>query len=177
MKKILKKEVIVAFIIGLVIASGITVYATSYLASQIEYKDGKTVEQALNELYKSKHDNVILLINQTVSLTNSFTSTTSPVFYNNDILSYDSENNTYTFLKDFSGKLYISQGWIQGITGSKMNVKVNDTYIISYHHFENTTSAFDYTYEFKKDDILKFYSKFDYANSTEVPVSISLIKN
>lgn len=52
MKKILKKEVIIAFIIGVLISSGITVYATGYLASQVTYKDGKTVEQALNDLYK-----------------------------------------------------------------------------------------------------------------------------
>lgn len=54
MKKILKKEIIIAFIIGLLISSGITVYATSYLAGQVTYKEGKTVEQALNELYSKK---------------------------------------------------------------------------------------------------------------------------
>ena len=54
-KKILKKEIIIAFIIGVIIASGITVYATSYLASQVTYKEGKKVEQALNELYSKKN--------------------------------------------------------------------------------------------------------------------------
>lgn len=49
MKKILKKEVIIAFIFGVIIAGGVVYAATS--ASQITYKNGKTVEQALNELY------------------------------------------------------------------------------------------------------------------------------
>lgn len=92
-------------------------------------------------------------------------------------MSYNSENNTYTFLKDFDGKLYIAQGWIQGVTGSKMNVQVNNTNIINNHHFENTSSAFNYSYEFKKDDTLKFYSKFDVTNTTQVPIAITLIKN
>ena len=47
-----KKEIIISFIIGVIIASGVTVYATGYLASQVTYKDAKTVEQALNELYE-----------------------------------------------------------------------------------------------------------------------------
>ena len=39
----------------MLISSGITVYATGYLASQVTYKDGKTVEQALNDLYKKNN--------------------------------------------------------------------------------------------------------------------------
>ena len=51
-----KKGIIISFIIGVILASSITVYATGYLASQVTYKDGKTVEQALNDLY-SKTEN------------------------------------------------------------------------------------------------------------------------
>lgn len=172
-------KVIVSIIILILIFSGISVFATyNYIASDIKYTDNKTVTDALNDLYgkMSKNDKVVLSINQTVSLTTSYTSTTSPFFYNTDILSYNSETNTYTFLKDFNGKLYISQGWLQGITGSKMNVQVNDINIIDKHHFENTSSAFNYVYEFKKDDTLKFYSKFDASSTTQVPIAISLIK-
>ena len=62
MKKILKKEVIIAFIIGLLIASGITVYAYSYAAKDVSYtKPGEnapiSVESALNELYSNSKDN------------------------------------------------------------------------------------------------------------------------
>ena len=60
MKKIFKKEVIIAFIIGLLIASSIAVYAYSYMASDIGYtKPGTTqaisVETALNDLYNNKN--------------------------------------------------------------------------------------------------------------------------
>lgn len=53
--KFLKKnfKLIVGIIIGAILISGISVYATTtYLASQVTYKDGKTVEQALNNLYE-----------------------------------------------------------------------------------------------------------------------------
>ena len=50
MKKILKKEVIIAFVAGIILSSSIAVYATIN-ASNIDYKNGKTVENALNDLY------------------------------------------------------------------------------------------------------------------------------
>ena len=46
-------RIIIGFIIGVVLASSITVYAYSYIASEIKYTDNKTVEQALNELYEN----------------------------------------------------------------------------------------------------------------------------
>lgn len=56
MKKILKKEVIIAFIIGIILASSIAVYAAAINAKEVDYtKPGTTtainVETALNELY------------------------------------------------------------------------------------------------------------------------------
>lgn len=45
-------KLIIGIIIGSILLSGISVYATSrYLASQVSYKDGKSVEDALNDLY------------------------------------------------------------------------------------------------------------------------------
>ena len=57
MKKILRKEVIVAFIIGIILASSIAVYAYSYYARDIGYTKPGTetaisVETALNDLYQ-----------------------------------------------------------------------------------------------------------------------------
>ena len=52
--KFLKKnlKLVIGIIIGLVLATGITAYATyKYFASDIEYTDNKNVAQALNELY------------------------------------------------------------------------------------------------------------------------------
>ena len=50
MKKILKKEVIISFIIGVILASSIAVYATMN-ASEVDYKNGQKVSQALDDLY------------------------------------------------------------------------------------------------------------------------------
>ena len=55
-----KKGIIISFIIGVIIASSITVYAYSYFASDISYKKPGTdttisVETALNELYNKSN--------------------------------------------------------------------------------------------------------------------------
>ena len=49
----LKKNIklIIGFLIGVILASGITAYAAGIFANQVTYKNGKTVEEALNELY------------------------------------------------------------------------------------------------------------------------------
>ena len=49
-------KVIVGFIIGVILASSIAVYAYSYFASDVKYTDTKTVEQALDELYANKKE-------------------------------------------------------------------------------------------------------------------------
>lgn len=52
MKRMVKKEVIISFIIGVMLASSIAVYATIN-ANEIDYKNGKKVSQALDELYNN----------------------------------------------------------------------------------------------------------------------------
>ena len=53
MKK--NRVIVISFLIGIIIASSVGVYA-AVSASNINYKDGKTVEQALNELYANKNN-------------------------------------------------------------------------------------------------------------------------
>ena len=50
MKKLLKKELLIGFILGIILASSIAVYAVIN-ASEIDYKNGKKVSQALDDLY------------------------------------------------------------------------------------------------------------------------------
>lgn len=66
--KFLKRnlKVVVAFVIGLVLTSGITVYATvTYMinAENVMYKDDKTIEYALNDLYNNKKETSNEVIN------------------------------------------------------------------------------------------------------------------
>ena len=51
--KVFKKnlKLILGFIIGIILASSLTVYAYNYFSSDIQYTDNKTVSDALNELY------------------------------------------------------------------------------------------------------------------------------
>ena len=61
MKKIKQmKGIIISFIIGVIIASSIAVYATNYFAKDITYKDNKSVADALNELYDIKNSNYVI---------------------------------------------------------------------------------------------------------------------
>ena len=58
MKKIINSKIF-AFILGAVLFSGITVYATNYLAKDVTYKD-TNVENALNDLYENmNNDNCV----------------------------------------------------------------------------------------------------------------------
>ena len=68
-------KVIIAFILGLVLAGGIVYAAVS--ASEIEYKNGKSVEQALNELYGKTESSTLLWENQ--SPTSTFDAQTIPL--------------------------------------------------------------------------------------------------
>ena len=44
-------KVIIAFVVGVILASSITVYAYSYLASDVKYTDDKSVQDALDDIY------------------------------------------------------------------------------------------------------------------------------
>ena len=57
--KYVKKNIklIIGIIIGMIIVSSISVYATyTYLANEVKYTDDKSVSQALDELYANKID-------------------------------------------------------------------------------------------------------------------------
>lgn len=61
MKFLMKNmKLIIGFVLVIIITSSITVYATSYFAKDITYKDGKSVEDALNELYEMKNYNYVI---------------------------------------------------------------------------------------------------------------------
>ena len=54
-------KIIIGFIVGVILASSITVYAYNYLASDIKYTNNKTVADALNDLYNKSNRNRILI--------------------------------------------------------------------------------------------------------------------
>ena len=98
MKKLLKKEVIIAFLIGIILASSIAVYAANISAKNIDYKDGKTVEQALNELY-SKPNSYVALFNE-----HQYKSTSSYKLTNNYI------NSNYGYINDDGDFIFTKPG-------------------------------------------------------------------
>ena len=85
MKKIMKKEVIISFIIGVILASSIAVYA-SINASEVDYKNNQKVSDALDDLYNkvSTYKNL------------STTTTVSPNSLLNGYTAYDNSGNLIT---------------------------------------------------------------------------------
>jgi hypothetical protein len=101
MKKILKKEVIIAFIIGIILASSIAVYAYSYAAKDVSYTKPGTdttidVETALNDLYSKFNTN-----QGVICAKGSLTTTTNNIdkvkidFKPEEIIVYGYNGNTY----------------------------------------------------------------------------------
>lgn len=104
-------KLIIGFLIGVILASGVTVYAYGFLASDVKYtKENGTdisVEDALNELY-NKNSNLINSDENTKKLINflgSIDTTAEEVLYspfwlkrliaNNQAFDYLCSNNTY----------------------------------------------------------------------------------
>lgn len=69
--KFLKNNVklIIGFIVGVILASSISVYAYSYLASDVQYTNEKSVENALNDLYEKINEPLINKIDFSTSRT------------------------------------------------------------------------------------------------------------
>ena len=74
-------KVIIAFIIGIILASSITVYAYNFYATDVKYTDDKSVAEALNELYLSTSKELsVEVINH--SYTNGYITSTTTKDYN-----------------------------------------------------------------------------------------------
>ena len=138
-------KVIIGFIVGVVLASSITVYAYSYFASDISYKKPGTdttisVEQALNDLYaKDNTTSVIIgtnnkkykLIDEYTGNTNQgyvpvLTSNTSSALgtassnLNNAWYAFDNSSSTYVYYESEN----IATGYVQWSTnGVLMSIK------------------------------------------------------
>ena len=65
-------KLIIGFIVGVILASGITVYATSYFAGDVKYTRNNietTVEAALNDLYSIKTENSDAVVKTNFTIT------------------------------------------------------------------------------------------------------------
>ena len=63
-------KLIIGFIVGIILASGITVYATSYFAGDVKYirnNTETTVEAALNDLYDKQKENSNIVAEGTIN--------------------------------------------------------------------------------------------------------------
>lgn len=118
--KLLKKNIkwIILTVILVIIASEISVYATvNYLANQIIYKDGKTVEYALNDLY--------------TKMTETQASSTVTI----DSASVTGGSISYTFNDNYKTALvYIDDHDCRGATWSTTCEKFT---VLSEHKFPN----------------------------------------
>ena len=93
MKKILKNPIFM-FILGAIIFSSVTVIASSLSAKDITYKENKTVENALDELYIAANKEILN------SLTITLKSESYSTRYSNAILNISTSSfNNYKYFK------------------------------------------------------------------------------
>ena len=118
----LKKNIrtIIGFVTGVILASSITVYAYSYLASDISYtKDGTkvSVEEALNDLYANQNKSRILETGTyTIDQISKGTEKQINVLLEND---YTDRSNIYfiiTSITQKSGELYLYTNRLNTLT-------------------------------------------------------------
>ena len=110
-----KKGIIISFILGVILASSITIYATNYFANQVTYKDGKTVEYALNDLYNRLNNSSIEETNDI----NDFEPTIQS--FGKNLLSIKVDNITTKNEVNILGYIWIINGKAKGVTDSEKN--------------------------------------------------------
>ena len=120
-----KLKIILGIIIGIVLVSGISVIATTtILSSQVIYKNGQTVEDALNDLYSNKE---------------SFTKVVLGSNYSNNAHEFDATSipgyQNLTVENFYLNKVSTHYFWPR--TGTEKNYSSNDTIpnvnILSYN--------------------------------------------
>lgn len=150
MKKILKKEIIItaciAFLMGIILASSIVVYA-NINANIINYTNNKTVEEALNELYTRAASNLASQTNGTATPADIIATKTAWVNgsqiigeLNKGEADYTQliTSNSYTFSQSYC-KVYVSLVRMNGSDGNnrpelkRNNVTVNPIYTTDYN--------------------------------------------
>ncbi len=122
--KFVKKNIklIIGLIIGIIMTSGISVYATyKYFASEVKYTDDKSVSQALDELYANKSD-----VSELNALKNILNQTNAT---ENDVI---------------NGKIAYSNG---ELINGKLKLEKNWTLVISYKIYLgwNGNTGYGYT--------------------------------
>lgn len=162
MKEIFKKEVIIAFIIGIILASSIAVYAYSYAAKDIGYtKPGTTttisVETALNELYNKTSDEYAnkIYIQTGLSIYDDRVTILSGGYY------VDDNNVTYVDLKlKTKINLTTNTSWllIYGLPTSNSSKCITDTeknLMFRVGDYENKTGRIDLCLDYYSTEIPK----------------------
>jgi len=159
MKKIFKKEVIIAFIVGIILASSIAVYAYSYAAKDVSYtKPGTTtainVETALNELYANKNNLI-----KNIDL--------SKIDFSSSSAKFDG-TNTYEFDDDYDMVLIASYSSLDCGNHYYLNdILINNTRWISDGTGKYIMSGI--IINVKRGDLLK-------TDAATFPTSINLLK-
>lgn len=131
-------KVILAIIITAIICISGAVFATGYFARDITYKNGKNVEEALNELYLRKEEKCIskkvTIVNGANNIDIGFipkrmllTNEQNGIF----IVYDESISKTHVFMKyEYNGKTYLDANEItDSITGSTHIGKIDSTVI------------------------------------------------
>lgn len=131
--EILKKKIILVIVL-MIVVSGVSVYATStYLASQVTYKDETSVADALNDLYTKTNKEILNKLTLKIRSESYSSSDAGCTNYNFDAI--PSIINNYDYLKITSldtnnVKKYEIKGYSR-TSSSSINLELNKEYNLS----------------------------------------------
>ena len=136
-----KKGIMISFIIGVIIASSITVYATNYFAKDISYTKPGTqtaisVETALNELF-SKNNSNTTITSETINGVGSVNYTFQDDFRAACVYIYDGYNSGSTWTTTCENSEEISsKDWVSDLGYTRyillQNIKKDDVITASH---------------------------------------------
>ena len=179
MKKIFKSRLFF-FILGVLVAVTGTVFAYTYVATDVGFTPtdsnwtANNAKKALDDLYEKIKDKKLLVLYGDSTTSNPTTSSAipDPNYYNTDYLTYNTSTKVYTARRNFKMTAYFSHGWHNGVTGGKMGIKVNGTE--SLRHFESRDVQ-TITWNIKTGDQIQFVHRVDYSTSKSLFIVLGVV--
>ena len=165
------KKNILFLILGMIIAGGISVVAYQMNATQITYEpkdkdwNVNTVKAAIDDIKSNaKNYKTAIFAGDSIPLREAHDSLLEPIWYDSDYFNYDSTTKVYTVKEKCSLVFYVSQGWSDGRSGSKVQIDKNEKLYKKFHFDSKSVQQIECDLE--PGDTIKISNWLDYYDSS-----------